>query len=96
LRGSHNQKVFYSAGTRAGVTLPSDGYGSIRRTSPENLRPSIRAAQFALHTFVEAGDADHDALMGATADRLALIVRLDAEADGAALDPRDLRRRGDA
>src|SRR5262245_4080740 len=46
----------------------------------------LSAAELALHALVEAGDADDHALMGAAADRLALVARLDPEADGASLN----------
>src|SRR3954471_4342579 len=63
------------------------------RSAQSRLRSA--AAQLPLHALVEALDADHDALMRAAADRLALVVRFHAKADGAAFDFRDLCRRDD-
>ena len=53
------------------------------------------AAHLALHALVEAGHVDHDALVRAVADHLALVAGFHAERDGAALDGRDLSRRRD-
>jgi hypothetical protein len=42
--------------------------------------------QLLLHAGIEARDVDHDALVGAAADRLALVVRLDGEGESTAFD----------
>src|SRR3984957_17874687 len=54
------------------------------------------APHLALHAFVEALDADDDALVRAAADCLHFVVGLDAEFYGAAFEADDLGGGGDA
>src|SRR3984957_18885023 len=54
------------------------------------------APHLALHAFVEALDADDDALVRAAADCLDLVVGFDAEFYGATFDASDLGGAGDA
>jgi hypothetical protein len=65
------------------------------RASHQNSSSRLRAPELPLHAFLETRDVDDDALVGAAADRILVVARLDPERKCPALDRDQLGGRDD-